>query len=313
MKVYTSLEAASDGALRDVALCLGNFEGVHLGHRALFEEAMRHGPPAALTFSPHPAKVLRPALAPRRITSPARKLELFAQSGLVAAIVQPFSIEYAKTTAQEFETVLFDKVAIGHVVVGYNFTYGAGRLGNVQTLKVAAGKRGREVSAISPVVVNDVVVSSSKICEYILEGHMEAAATLLGRPFDMDGTVVRGAGLGRRIGFPTANIDSPYELRPAAGVYAVRLQQAGTWHSGAANIGTKPTFGGNEVMIEAHLLDFTGDLYGQQVRLQFMKRLRAEEYFPSQQALARQLKKDIEEARKILSIRSHSVKNDVLG
>ena len=310
MKVYPSLTAASDGSLRGVALCLGNFEGVHLGHRALFEEAMRHGPPAVLTFSPHPVKVLRPQVAPRCITSHARKLELFAQSGLVAAIVQPFSVEYAKTSAEEFAAVLFDTIGVGHVVVGYDFTYGAGRLGNVQTLQTAAAQRGRKVSAISPVMAGDVVVSSSKICEYIQTGQMEAAAKLLGRPFDVDGTVVQGAGRGHSLGFPTANIDTAHELQPAIGVYAGRLKHAGNWYESAVNIGKKPTFGGNAVTIEAHLLDFTGDLYGQKLRLQFIKRLRLEKHFSSQGALIQQLKQDIEEVRKILDA---AIKNDVLG
>jgi len=301
MKVYSSLEAAGGGVLKGAALCLGNFDGVHRGHRALFEEAQRHGPVVAVTFSPHPGKVLKPDLAPRCITPLPRKLELFADAGVSAAIVQPFSLEYAKTTAAAFEAALFDGVQAAHVVVGYDFTYGMGRAGTVQALEAAARARGAGVSVVPAVTVDGVVVSSSKVREYILEGRVEAAALLLGRPFDLEGAVVPGAGRGRTIGFPTANVDTTNELRPAAGVYAVRVRvqgdQPGPYFGGAANIGVKPTFGGTEVTIEAHLFDFAGDLYGQRVRVQFLERLRAEKRFGSASELAGQIARDLEAAR----------------
>jgi riboflavin kinase/FMN adenylyltransferase len=301
MKVYTSLEAASDGSLRGSALCLGNFDGVHRGHRALFEEAKRHGPVVAVTFSPHPGKVLKPDLAPRCVTTHARKLELLEECGLAATIVQPFSLEYAKTPPIAFESALFDGVGARHVVVGHDFTYGASRTGSEETLRAAAQARGAGLSVVSAVAVDGVVVSSSKIREYILEGRVEAAALLLGRPFDLDGLVVPGAGRGRTIGFPTANVDTPNELRPAAGVYAVRVrlqgQPPGPFYGGAANIGVKPTFGGTEVTIEAHLFDFEGDLYGKKVRVQFLERLRPEKRFGSASELAGQIARDLEAAR----------------
>jgi len=301
MKVYSSLEAASDGSLKGSSLCLGNFDGVHRGHRALFDEARAHGPVVAVTFSPHPGKVLKPDLAPRCIGTYARKLELLEECGVAATIVQPFSVEYAKTTPAAFEAALFDGVGAKHVVVGYDFTYGAGRAGTLETLQAAAAQRGAGLSVVPAVTVDGVVVSSSKIREYILEGRVEAAALLLGRPFDLDGLVVPGAGRGRTIGFPTANIDTPNELRPAAGVYAVRVRDQGAtpgpWFGGAANIGVKPTFGGTEVTIEAHLFDFEGDLYGKKVRVQFLERLRGEKRFGSASELAGQIARDLEAAR----------------
>lgn len=298
MKVFTSLEAAADESLAGSALCLGNFDGVHQGHRALFDAARSHGVVVAVTFSPHPGKVLKPDLAPRCITTSARKLELLEEAGVTAAIVQPFSLEYAKTPPAAFEAALFDGVKAGWVVVGYDFTYGAGRAGTVQTLEEAARARGAGVSVVPAVTVDGVVVSSSKVREYILEGRVEAAALLLGRPFDLDGVVVPGAGRGRTIGFPTANIDTPNELRPAAGVYAVRVREGqGRWYGAAANIGVKPTFGGTEVTIEAHLFDYQGDLYGKKVRVQFLERLRAEKRFASASELAGQIARDLEAAR----------------
>ncbi len=299
MKVYASLEEAARGGLRGCALALGNFDGVHLGHRALFAEAARHGPVVALTFAPHPGKVLQPQLAPRLITTQVRKLELLAAVGVTATIVQPFSADYARTAPADFEAALFDGVGAGTVVVGYDFTYGSRRAGTVQTLTAAAAQRGARVCVVPAVALDGVVVSSSKVREYVLDGRVEAAARLLGRPFDLDGVVVRGAGRGHGLGFPTANLDTTNELRTAPGVYAVRARLAGeaVWLGGAANIGVKPTFGGGEVTIEAHLFDFAGDLYGKSLRLQFIERLRGEQRFGSVDELRSQISRDVEGAR----------------
>lgn len=301
MKLFSSIQEASDGSLKGCAICLGNFDGVHLGHQALFAEAARHGAVVALTFNPHPGKVLQPQLAPRLIVSQARKLELLEAASVEAVIVQPFSLDYARTTPEVFEASLFDGIGARTVVVGYDFTYGVKRAGTVQTLTAAAATRGGQVKVVSAVSLEGVVVSSSKIREYVLEGRVEAAARLLGRPFDLDGLVVPGAGRGRTIGFPTANIDTTNELRPAAGVYAVRVMVLGEanarWHGGAANIGVKPTFGGGEVTVEAHLFDFSGDLYGTRLRVEFLERLRAEKRFGSASELSSQIGRDLEAAR----------------
>lgn len=300
MKLFSSLQEASDGSLKGCAICLGNFDGVHLGHQALFDEAAKHGPLVVLTFQPHPGKVLQPQLAPRLIVSQARKLELLEACRVEAVIVQPFSTDYARTTPEAFETSLFDGVGARTVVVGYDFTYGMKRAGTVQSLERAAQARGGQVKTVAAVSLEGVVVSSSKIREYVLEGRVEAAARLLGRPFDLDGLVVPGAGRGRTIGFPTANIDTTNELRPAAGVYAVRVRVPGDpngWHGGAANIGVKPTFGGGDVTIEAHLFDFSGDLYGQRLRVEFLERLRPEKRFASASELSSQIGRDLDAAR----------------
>ncbi len=327
MKVFHSVGEAQ--GLQGCALALGNFDGVHLGHQALFAEAARHAAPVALTFDPHPGKVLQPELAPKLITTRARKLELFEQYGLSAAIVQPFTRDYARTTPEAFEASILDQVGARHLVVGSDFTYGSKRAGNVETLKAAAAKRGAQVHIVAPVTVDGVVVSSTKVREMILEGRVAAVKRLLGRYFDLDGTVVTGKGRGRGIGFPTANVDTQNELRPAPGVYAVRAlplpasasperasdreraQGAGqgegrgeggpTWLPGAANIGVKPTFGGTEVTIEVHLLDFSGDLYGRELRVQFLDRLRPEQRFGSVEELTIQIKRDVETVRTVIA------------
>lgn len=303
MKVFASIQEASNGELKGAAACLGNFDGVHLGHQALFNEAKKHGKVAAITFLPHPGKVLQPQLAPRLIVSQARKLELLEAAGAAFTVVQPFSIDYAKTAPADFEAALFDGLGVGAIVVGTDFTYGQKRAGTVTTLAEAAKARGAKVVTVAPVTVEGVVVSSSKIREYVLEGRVEAAARFLSRPFDLDGVVVPGAGRGRTIGFPTANIDTTNELRPAAGVYAIRVRVPGEDRpkGGAANIGVKPTFGGGEVTIEAHLFDYSGDLYGKRLRVEFLERLRAEKRFGSANELSAQIARDLEAAREAVA------------
>jgi riboflavin kinase/FMN adenylyltransferase len=298
MLLFHSLDEASAHPLPGCAACLGNFDGVHLGHLALFARARAHGPVVAVTFAPHPGKVLTPELAPRLITLQARKLELLEAAAVAAAVVQPFSLDYARTSPEGFEHALFDGLQARTVVVGYDFTYGSRRAGTVQRLASAAATRGARVEVVSAVSLEGIVVSSSKVREFILEGRVEAAARLLGRPFDLDGQVVPGVGRGRTIGFPTANVDTANELRPAPGVYAVKVRTAdGVWRGGAANIGVKPTFGGTEVTIEAHLFDTHADLYGQRVRVAFLERLRPEKRFASASELSGQITRDLEAAR----------------
>jgi riboflavin kinase / FMN adenylyltransferase len=301
MKLFHALSEASE--LAGCALALGNFDGVHLGHQALFRQAAARGLPAALTFDPHPGKVLQPELAPKLITTLRRKLELFADYGLAAAVVVPFTEGYARTSAASFEASLLDQLRVAHLVVGRDFTYGARRAGTVATLRRAAARRSAEVHVVEPVTVEGVVASSSHIRAYLLEGRVSAARVLLGRAYDLDGVVVRGAGRGRTLGWPTANVDTDAEIRPGPGVYAVRLRvdpQSDTpWLGGAANVGSKPTFGGTEVTVEVHLLDWSGDLYGQRVRVQFLERLRPEQRFGSAPELAAQIRRDVEAARAV--------------
>lgn len=300
MQTFPSLAEAA--GLRGCAACLGNFDGVHLGHQALFARAKALGRVVAVTFEPHPGKVLQPQLAPRLIATASRKLELLEGAGVEACVVQPFTKDFARTTPAAFEALLFDTLGAAAVVVGADFTYGQARGGTVATLERAAAARGAQLAVVAPVTVEGVVVSSSRVREYVLEGRVEAAARLLGRPFDLDGVVVRGAQRGRTIGFPTANVDSANELRPAAGVYAIFATLAdGRRLGGACNIGTKPTFSGADVTIECHLFDFDGDLYGQAVRVAFLERLRAEQRFAGPDALKAQIERDVIAARAVVN------------
>ena len=320
MRIHSSLEA-SVKMLTNGSIAVGNFDGVHLGHQALFR-AERHQPRAALTFEPHPAHVLAPQYAPALICALPRKRELIASCGVTDLIEQPFTKEFAATEPQRFVELLL-ATGVSEVVVGYDFTYGKSRTGSAESLRVALEERGVRFTKVPAVAVNGLVCSSTKVRQFVLEGRVEAANMLLGRPFDLDGEVVRGDGRGRKLGWPTANIRTTNELVPAGGVYAVRarlLGGAGGGRSaearsmgvgapidGAANLGLNPTFrseaalaGRPPLSLEVFLLDFDQDIYGRKVRVEFVQRLRAEQRFPSIDALKQQIAQDVESARRIL-------------
>src|SRR5712691_10902420 len=227
MRIHSGI-AGSAGRLTRGALAIGNFDGVHLGHRGLFDAAKASarklgGPSSVLTFEPHPARLLAPEYAPPLISSPARKRELLAEAGVEELVVQPFDRAFAGTEPERFVDLLAATGAC-EVVVGHDFTYGRERAGTVDTLRASLAGRGLRLHVVAPIRVHGVVVASTKIREFTLEGRVEAAAQLLGRPFDLEGDVVRGAGRGRKLGWPTANSRTEAELLPAVGVYAVRAR-----------------------------------------------------------------------------------------
>jgi riboflavin kinase/FMN adenylyltransferase len=326
--------ASCVGRLTRGALAIGNFDGVHLGHRGLFDAALAAGrglggPAAALTFEPHPAKLLAPEYAPPRITTLPRKRELCAAAGLDVLVEQSFDRAFAALEPGAFIDMVA-RTGVAQVTVGPDFTYGRDRKGGVESLRGELSGRRVQLHVVPPITVHGLVVSSTKVREFVLEGRVQAAAALLGRPYDLDGEVVRGAGRGRKLGFPTANIDTRAELLPSVGVYAVRarireehFQEAppgeasfefqaprfGPPIAGAANLGLNPTFradahaggGLDRLVLEVHLLDTDQDLYGQTLRVEFHHRLRDERRFPSVDALREEISKDIAEARRLLS------------
>jgi riboflavin kinase/FMN adenylyltransferase len=315
MEVFGSVAEA--GALRGCAVAIGNFDGVHLGHRALFDLALRQARArgaraVALTFHPHPVRVLRPGLLPPCLTPLPRKLELFAACGLDAAVVQPFDLSYASSTAAEFvERDLHRALGAAEVVVGHDFTAGHSRT-RVDGLRALLSGHGVRLTVVDPVTSDGLTVSSTKIRELLLEGNVTAAAELLGRPHDLDGTVVRGDGRGRSIGFATANVATDAML-PGNGVYAVRVLLGGRRDrgrplagaralSGVCNVGVKPTVHeGGAPGAEVHLFDHDGsDLYGEALRVSFLERLREERRFSSLEALRAQIARDAEQARRVL-------------
>ncbi|MFL5407504.1 MAG: bifunctional riboflavin kinase/FMN adenylyltransferase [Myxococcales bacterium] len=335
MRIQGGLDSCV-GRLTRGAIAIGNFDGVHLGHLGLFDAALSAsrqdpGPSAALTFEPHPAKLLAPDYAPPRITTLDRKRELCAAAGLDVLVEQPFDRAFASLAPGDFvERVA--KTGASQVVVGPDFTYGRDRKGTVETLRSELSERGIRLHVVLPITVHGLVVSSTKVREFALEGRVQAAAALLGRPLDLDGEVVRGEGRGRKLGFPTANIRTAAELLPKVGVYAVRarVQESGATPHGpvdagggfafhpprsgpalpaAANLGLNPTFradahagaGREQVVLEVHLLDTDRDLYGAILRVEFHHRLRDERRFPSVEVLQKQIANDVAEARRLLA------------
>ncbi len=290
------------------AVTVGNFDGVHRGHQALVSAAVarareKGGLSVVLTFDPHPARVLRPAHAPAALTTLAQKEELLAALGVDRLAVLPFGAALASLSPEEFaRAVLRDTLGARDVVVGESFRFGHRREGDARTLVDLGARLGFDVEAIPPVLEGGRPVSSSRVRSELGHGHVGAAAVLLGRPYFVDAGVVRGVGRGRTIGVPTANLAPENEILPAPGVYAgfCRVPGGASW-AAVVNLGRRPTFGGGDLFLEAHLLGFDGDLYGSRVRLSFHERLRDEERFPSKDALVARIRDDIARARALLS------------
>jgi riboflavin kinase/FMN adenylyltransferase len=299
--------------LRAPAVAIGNFDGVHLGHRALLEQANRvarsaGGEAVALTFDPHPARFFAPKLAPPMLAPLERRIELLHDAGADVVLVEPFTAEFAALPAETFvEQVLAKDIGAHHVVVGADFSFGKDRRGNTGVLTSLSERLGMGVSIVAQVAANGLVCSSTKIREFVLEGRVEGASLLLGRPFEIDGTVVHGLGRGRTLGVPTANLKQEGEILPKPGVYAGRASRIGggqppAWFAAAISIGNNPTFaakGEPELLIEAHLLDFTGDLYDTRMRLAFLVHLRDQRRFASVDELVAEIGRDVARVREI--------------
>jgi riboflavin kinase / FMN adenylyltransferase len=297
-----------------LALAIGNFDGVHLGHQALLAEARaratrRGGPSAVLTFTPHPARLFAPQKAPALIMSLERRLELCAEAGIDVAVVEPFTRAFAAIEADEFvRRVLAQDLAAGDLVVGYDFSFGRGRAGNVARLGELGAELGLGVAVIPPVAVDGLPCSSTRVRELCAAGEVGAAARLLGRPVEVEGRVARGAARGRTLGFPTANVIPDGELLPKLGIYAARARvldgpQTGSAHPAALSIGRNPTFTGDgaPVSVEAHLLDYDGDLYDRRLRLEILDHLRDEQRFDTIDALVQQIHEDVDRVRALMS------------
>jgi riboflavin kinase / FMN adenylyltransferase len=311
MRVFRHTNASDDA--RGAVVAAGNFDGVHLGHQAVLGEAKAlarrlDAPFAVLTFEPHPRVVFQPGLPPFRLTPFRAKSRELETLGVDLLFTLHFDLAFAQKTAEEFVAeVLVAGLGIKAVVVGYDFVFGNKRRGTAELLKTEGSKHGFDVKVVAPVsAAGGVVYSSTHIREHLVAGRPRDAAALLGRPWEIDGRVDLGDKLGRTIGFPTANIDLADYLRPAPGVYAVRagIEEGGKteWHDGAANLGWRPTVGGKDLRLEAHLFDFRGDLYGKHLRVAFIERLRPEQRFAGLDALKAQIAADCQKAREILAL-----------
>jgi riboflavin kinase/FMN adenylyltransferase len=319
MQVYRS-SAEAAGALQSPAVAVGNFDGVHCAHQALFRRARELAGPggqvAALTFSPHPARLFNPDLAPPLITTEEQKLEAMAQCGLDAVVLEPFSRDFAALPPEEFvRRILAERLGARHVIVGEGFLFGRKKAGTVETLQQLGLEHGFEAHAVGTIRLHSIVVSSTKIREFILLGKVGGASLLLGRDYLVEGSVIPGKARGRTIGIPTANVATDNEILPRKGVYAgwARLPD-GTVHRAVINIGTNPTFEKADVLsLEAHLLDCSLDLYGQRLGIHFTQRLREEQRFGSVDELVEAIHADIADAREILKEPAVTVAPDGCG
>jgi riboflavin kinase/FMN adenylyltransferase len=313
VRVIGGAEAVDEPLLRPV-LTVGNFDGIHLGHQAILATVVDRarvlrGQAVVYTFEPHPRKVLQPERAPGLLVTLEQKLELLEEAGVDAVVVEPFSLEFAKTSAEHFvRHLLHERVQPLEVYVGYDFHFGRDREGSMRMLTELGPRLGFAVTIIPEVTVDQGDVNSTRIREVLSAGGVQQANSMLGRPYAVRGTVVKGEQRGRSLDFPTANLDAENEVLPATGVYAGFLRvldegeprRASRWPA-VTNVGRRPTFHDDgAVVVEAHCLDFDGDLYGRRVDVSFLHHLREERRFSGVDALRAQIRRDVEDGRRLL-------------
>jgi riboflavin kinase/FMN adenylyltransferase len=309
MRVVRHL-ARHRGRLPRTVLTLGNFDGVHRGHQEIIATAVRlaaekGAQPAVLTFEPHPIAVLAPDKAPPIIQSLHDRLETIRDHGIATVVLQRFTREFAAMDPEAFvRDFLLRHVELAHIVVGYNVNFGRDRAGTSETLRTLGARLSFGVDVVGPVVAEGEEVSSTRLRDAIRQGDMPRARRLLGREYAFRGRVVTGDRRGRTLGFPTANLHlKPGLLIPPDGVYAVVADVDGKERQGVLNVGIRPTFGGRRRTIEAHFLDFDGDLYRRWLVVRVLERLRGEVTFAGPDALRAQIADDVARARRVLATR----------
>jgi len=305
-------------SLEDVDPCLreththvtvGVSDGIHLGHQALIRGVVdstkgTRALPLVFTFRNHPLSVLAPAYAPPLLTTEEMRIEIFASLGIKMAVIVPFDHTLADLSPEEFtREILFKRLRARRMVCGYNFCFGRGGSGDTNMLCRIGQDMGFVIEQMEPVMIRNMIVSSTRIREFLSQGMVEMAAEFLGRPYGIRGIVEKGQGRGKILNYPTANLAFPTDLQiPATGVYAVRIVADGRVYNGMMNIGYNPTFPPEHLSAEAHLFDFQGDLLGKKLEIKFIRRMRDEVKFETMETLSSQLKKDEKTARRILSL-----------
>ncbi len=306
MQIFRHIEDSKLSTSGSVAT-LGNFDGIHLGHQALIRSAVEDakrsgGPSVVLTFEPHPLKVLAPNRAPKLILAHKDKMRLFQSFGVDIVVIQNFDASFAQVEAEDFvRTCLVEGLKIKKIWVGQDLRFGRGRKGTVEDLIRWGVAYGFEVETVEPVMVEGERVSSSRIRHLVEQGRVDEAMPLLGRYHFISGKVVGGHRRGREIGFPTANISSRNEVLPLDGIYATLLEVGDKPLLSVSNIGVNPTFGAGPRTVESFILDFDGSIYGEAVRLSFVKRIRAEKKFDSVEQLVTQMRGDVTAAQSIFN------------
>jgi riboflavin kinase/FMN adenylyltransferase len=306
MTVIYNLDQLEKNPLKNPVLTIGNFDGVHKGHLSLFNKvkeraALIDGQSVVMTFEPHPIKVMMPENGPPLITPTQQKLKLMEDSGIDVILCVPFTQEFASISPQGFvKDLLVDRIGIKEIVVGYDYSFGHKRAGNIDLLKKMGDELGFKVHMVDKILLDETVVSSTTVRNLVQDGNLSEAKKLLGRHYQVCGTVIKGQNRGGRLlGFPTANLKLVDELTPKLGVYTVKVLIGENTYNGLTNIGYNPTFGNNVFSVETHILDFSGDLVGETIRVNFIERLRDEKTFKSVDELAEQIKKDTIRAREL--------------
>ena len=305
MEILTSCSGFSAEFISS-AVTLGNFDGVHLGHRELFRTLVKTArrlncPSIVYTFNPHPLKFLYPENAPLLLNTPAEKQRLIAASHVDYLIEMPFTADFATMSPEQFVAdILVEQLKIKVLIVGYDYAFGKGRRGDTEFLKSCGEKYGFHVNVLQPVGADGLPYSSTRIRQMIAAGDVVNVVQLLGRQYNLEGVVVPGDQRGRQLGFPTANLQTEKEQLPAPGVYAVKVRHNLQEYGGVVNIGNRPTFDGKKRTIEVYLLDFTGQLYGQKLRIYFVEKLRDEQKFDNIETLVKTIEMDVVRARQIL-------------
>jgi riboflavin kinase / FMN adenylyltransferase len=302
MRVFRTIPARAD---IPIALTIGNFDGVHLGHQAMLERLRREAaaralPAAVMTFEPHPREFFAPDQAPTRLSSLREKLETLAALGVDRAYVCRFSYDLARTPPEVFvERVLVRGLSVRWLLVGDDFRFGARRAGDLKLLQSLAAEGGYVVDSISSVTIAGRRVSSTAIRAALAEADLDLAAQLLGRPYSISGRVIGGERIGRTLGFPTANVRMRHNRPPLQGIFAVRVHGIGSVPlPGAASLGVRPTIHAQGApTLEVHILDFERDIYGRHVRVEFLRKLREELKFSDVETLREQIARDVQETR----------------
>ncbi len=300
-------------------LSIGVFDGLHIGHQAVIGRALESsrqtgGNAVVVTFDPHPVRVLRPEKAPRLLTSTRHKVKLIEKLGVDAVLLLEFTLEFSKTPPETFiEKLVQAANRLSQICVGQEWTFGANRSGSIRLLEEMAPKLGFQVASVPPVLVGDRVISSTLIRSAVECGDLESAARYLGRDFTILGTVTEGRQLGRRLGFPTANLRAHNELFPPNGVYAAKAWFRENEYGGVVNIGVRPTIEKEtgERILELHLFEFDQQIYGEDVEVAFLEYLRPEQKFSGVEELQAQIQRDAEKARRICKISLKNTKRSV--
>ncbi len=307
MKIFNDIATLRAHLSAPTVATIGNYDGLHRGHRAILDRVLERagqisGCSLIITFDPHPLSVLAPDRAPRQIVTLRQKLALLREAQLGFVLILPFTMELAEVTPEGFvRDYLSSGLGLREVYVGANFNFGRGRAGSAETLVQFCGEVGIHAEKVPEIRNLGSPISSSRIRRALQAGEVELACELLGRPYAIEGTVVHGDGRGAELGFPTANLNASNTLIPQDGVYVTQAVIEGDARPAVTNIGARPTFTDAHYAIETHLLDGPGDLYGKEIEVRFLARLRQELRFDSAEALVDQVRKDIERAREFFS------------